>query len=222
MGLVFFSWVDLDGNASNLLIDASTGRTHTSSAQVTEHAVERGTPATDNIRPLPRRLTVECLITNTPLGTPPEGASDGVTASLELVEREMTLFNGKPQKFGWNAVRFSATFDRVQNSFLMLVDAVIHGNIFAITTSLSNYSNMAATNMTVTETTHGTQALQFTIEFQELRIVERGATVIVPARQKKQDTGHKAPETADDSQDHVLRDTVRAVTNFFGITSPGQ
>lgn len=241
---VFLSWVDSDSNVSSLLLDASPGRTHTASAQVTEHPVEKGTPATDNIRPLPRKLSIEGFITNTPIGPPPvakqiAGSGAGGTVFLPAndvgggagVDAEVTTVTIYPKTTIATYIRgprppeqvtaldFLEEFDRVTESFVSLVQAVQHGCLFDIATSLATYSNMAATSMTVTETNHAAQALQFTMEFQELRIVTAKAA-LVPPRSKKDDTGSHAPEKADAGEDHVLRDTVRAITNFFGVTSP--
>ena len=197
MALVYFSWINASGAAQSLLLDASPSRTHTTTAQVTEHPVEKGSPVTDYIRPMPRRLTVEGFITNTPIGAPPGGGGgDGVTASLENREYRRTRFNGKPELFSWSTVTFSEDFDRVADSFAALVSASTKGYLFDITTSLTQYTNMAATNFTVTESAMGADALSFTIEFQELRIVST-QVVAVPVRKKIADVGTKVPASAD-------------------------
>lgn len=246
MPLVFFSWVDANGKASDLLLDASPGRTHTASAQVTEHPVEKGTPATDNIRPLPRKLSIEGMITNTPLGAPPTaqqivqsgivlsplpqndaGGGAGFTAGKYAVEiwpqtTNNSYLRGPRPPYSLVAWQQSGKFDRVKTSFVALVLAVQHGCIFTISTSLNEYSNMAATSMVVTESSHGAQALQFTMEFQELRIVET-KTVLVPARQAEKDTGSHAPSKPSAEQEtKVLRSMSRATANDLNVTQAGQ
>ncbi len=214
MALVFFSWVDPQGAAHDLLLDASPSRTHTASAQVTEHPVERGGPVTDYIRPMPRRLTVEGFITNTPIGAPPAGGgSDGVTASVENVVQRRTLFKGRPIEFSWGALTFSTQFDRVKNAFLDLVDATLDGSLFAVSTSLAEYNNMAAINMTVTESPTAADALSFSIEFQELRIVST-SVVAVSVRKKVDDVGHKVPTDAEATgKKPVLQSTLSAIVS---------
>lgn len=247
MALVFFSWVDADGKASDLLLDASPSRSHNASAQVTEHPVETGAPVADSIRPMPRRLTIEGMITNTPIGAPPVskvraargaggavlrasandvGGGAGINAEVTSVEMwpattNATYIRGPRPPVRVTALDFLEQFNRVQDSFLALVGAISQGCLFNISTSLVDYADMAAIGFEVTESAHGVDALQFTIEFQQLRIVSN-KIVAVPVRQKKQDVGSKAASEAKPEEKSVLRDTVRAITNFFGVTQPGQ
>lgn len=225
MSLVYFSWVDYDGKANDLLIDASPARTHTASAQVTEHPVEKGSPATDHIRPMPRRVTIEGIITNTPLGAPPTAATNdvgggaGYTAGKYLVEMNpqstlASFIRGPRPPYQLVAWVQSGKFDRVTDSFLALAAAVTKGYLFSIATSLSNYDNMAATDFKVTEDKHSVNALNFSIDFQELRIVET-KVVMVPARKTKQKLAEKTPSTATDDQTGKIKQST-ADAGFFG------
>lgn len=242
MALVLLAWVDSDNKASQLLIDASPSRSHTATAQVTEHPVEKGAPATDYIRPMPRRLSIEGFITNTPIGAPPvvtevaainaagqvaaslPSASDvgggaGVDAEVTTVTiTPLTTYNtyirGPRPPEQVTALDFLEDFDRVRTSFSALVDAVLHGCLFTIITSLTDYQNMAALSMTVTEDKHSVNALNFTMEFQELRIVTT-QVVLVPARSAKQNMGTKTPAAADEAtKGKVLQSTASAI--IFG------
>lgn len=51
-------------------IDVSISEKHQLGADVTEHPVEDGPSVADNIRPTPRTITIEGLVTNTPLELP--------------------------------------------------------------------------------------------------------------------------------------------------------
>ncbi len=51
-----------------LVVDATTYESHDLQSLVTEHPVETGSTISDNIRPLPRSLTLECLVSPSPLG----------------------------------------------------------------------------------------------------------------------------------------------------------
>ena len=246
MALVYFSWINASGAAQSLLLDASPSRTHTTTAQVTEHPVEKGPPVTDYIRPMPRRLTVEGFITNTPIGAPPVhkaragspgaanqvlrasddvGGGAGINAEVTRVEifpktTYASFIRGPRPPYYVQALDFLETFDRVSNSFNALVEAVSAGALFTIATSLDHYTNMAATNFTVTESTMGADALSFTIEFQELRIVST-QVVAVPVRKKIADVGTKVPKEADAAQAQAVeRSTPKATTDYFNITTP--
>ena len=52
----------------DIAIDCTVTETHTSTATVTEHPVESGSNITDHIRPEPVQLSVNGIITNTPIG----------------------------------------------------------------------------------------------------------------------------------------------------------
>lgn len=239
MALVFFSWVDYDGKNHDLLLDASPSRQHAIAAQVTEHPVEKGTPVTDNIRPLPRRITVDGFITNTPIAAPPvvktlAGLGDlgsvsraspndvGGGAGVDAEQTRVTFYpattnasfiRGPRPPFEAVALDFLEGFDRVRKSFVALVEAVTRGYLFYIATSLTDYSNMAATSMTVNETTHAAQALQFSIEFQELRIVSTQVVAVPPRIATKEHVGQKTPTPADGATDKKLESIIAAGFN---------
>lgn len=200
MALVLFSWVETSGKARSLALDASPTRQHTASAQVTEHPVETGNPVTDYIRPMPRRLSVEGFITNTPIGAPPEGANNGVGASTSTQSLTLYPASGAPQALKWQALEFTAPFNRVQGAWLMLTRAIRLGNLFEITTSLDDYTNMAATQIVVSESPTAADALNFTIDFQELRFAST-QTVAVPVRQDIDHNCHKTPTNIDGPSD---------------------
>jgi hypothetical protein len=200
MALVLFSWVESSGKARSLELDASPTRQHTASAQVTEHPVETGNPVTDYIRPMPRRLTVEGFITNTPLGTPPNGANNGVQGKAEkhteiVYPWGITVYRG-PRVLEWTSLGFTAPFNRVQGAWLMLTRAIRLGNLFEVTTSLDDYTNMAATQLAVSESPTAADALNFTIEFQELRFATT-QIVAVPVKQDIDHNCHKTPTNID-------------------------
>jgi hypothetical protein len=50
-----------------LLLDAMLNETHSRSSEVTENPVESGAPVSDNIQPHANRLTLTCLVSNSPL-----------------------------------------------------------------------------------------------------------------------------------------------------------
>ncbi len=200
MALVLFSWAEASGKARSLELDASPSRQHTASAQVTEHPVETGNPVTDYIRPMPRRLTVEGFITNTPITAPPTGANNGVTASTQSQSLTVYPMQDGPQSIKWQALEFSAPFNRAQGAWLMLTRAIRLGNLFEVTTTLDDYTNMAATQIAVSESPVSADALQFTIDFQELRFATT-QVVAVPVKQDIDHNCHKTPTNIDGPSD---------------------
>jgi hypothetical protein len=55
------------GAVAGVTIDATISEEHSSEADVTEHPVEQGSAITDHIRAKPRRLTLNGVISDTPL-----------------------------------------------------------------------------------------------------------------------------------------------------------
>jgi hypothetical protein len=53
---------------NGFLIDATVSETHEFSSEVTEHPVENGADVTDNVRARPIRITMDCVVSDTPIG----------------------------------------------------------------------------------------------------------------------------------------------------------
>lgn len=53
----------------DVTIDCSINERHNASSQITDHAVEEGSPLTDHSRPQPRKLAITGVISGTPLRT---------------------------------------------------------------------------------------------------------------------------------------------------------
>jgi hypothetical protein len=58
---------DDDGDLLPLVIDAAPSEIHRVSATATEQEVERGVSLTDHVRPMPRKLTLDVILSDTPL-----------------------------------------------------------------------------------------------------------------------------------------------------------
>lgn len=67
---MFISFKDAAGIDKIISVDASIEETHVSSALVTDHAVEEGSNITDNVRPENDQITIEMMISNTPVSAP--------------------------------------------------------------------------------------------------------------------------------------------------------
>jgi hypothetical protein len=63
-------WEGDTGQTFNIAIDASIEETHESPTTITDHAVESGANISDHMRPDADRLTIEGIISNTPIVLP--------------------------------------------------------------------------------------------------------------------------------------------------------
>ncbi len=76
-----FSWDDADGNAHTLDVDVVTAATDRRTAKLTDHVVETGAVITDHVVIQPEELTLELVVSQTPLR--------GVGFARQRAEREV-------------------------------------------------------------------------------------------------------------------------------------
>jgi len=219
--LVHLTWVDPSTPLlpSSLFLDCSVNENHMTSAIVTTHNVEAGLPVTDYIRPMPARLSINGIVTNTPLTA--KATQFGILTpnasqlANTYVQYTQPSFNASPTGnltfdikttvpaprtvpivgFQWLSTDTTAQnggFDDVSHAFLDLVEAITNGWLFSIDTTLCHYDNMAATSFNVPRDQNNTDSIQFTIEFQEIRMVQT-TTADVPVRKKVKHGPKKAP-----------------------------
>ncbi len=103
-------------------------------------------------------------------------------------------------KTSYTALKFDSDFDRVQDANTALVDAIEGGALWTITTTLKTYFKMAAVNYAVQRNVDLGNTLRFTIDFQELRIVETQTVAALPSSKQEKKRGHQAPKPADEEQ----------------------
>jgi len=169
-------------------VDASISEGHYVSADVSDHPVERGSDITDHVRKRNPSLSIEAIITNTPLGTsyPLQTAIGSATAAAN---------DDDPVLNAWNEIR--RYFDES-----VLVDIV---------TSLHVYKSMALTEFNVQrDAENGREVLHFTVQAQELRIVstetmealqlKEAEPETTTVEQEKADKGNQPTEDANDSE----------------------
>lgn len=193
---VLLEW-EVRGQKYAVVIDATIHETHDVKAQVTEHQVETGSNVTDHIRPLPREVTLEGVITNTPLAAP---ARTSISGNMSDFSQSFQRPNGDSFEVKWQAYKFDGQFDRVRDEFRDLVYAIQQGALFDITTTLQVYVDFAMTSFSVPRDAANGNVLHFSASFKELRFVETNTTKALPVKTapkvaKKHD-GPKHPEEA--------------------------
>jgi hypothetical protein len=183
-------------------LDASVNEAHQGSAQVTEHPVETGAAVTDNIRPLPRRLTIEGVVSNTPIYAEilsPTRVSNG-DVNAEVKSTSFTTASGKTVTTPkGKALQFSEKFDRVKDVYEALVGAYQNGSLITIATTLQRYDSFAITALNVPRNVDNSNAIQFTIDFQEILTVDVQEVESLAAKHQEKKRGAKptkAPEAA--------------------------
>jgi len=121
-------------------LDASLSETHKASSEITKNPVELGADVTDHIHNDPDALSITGIISVTP---------DDITAS----------FN---PKFGGSG--------RAKSAWKQLLELRAKREPFDVFTTLRSYRNLVIADLTTTRTAENSNALEFTIELEEIEI----------------------------------------------------
>lgn len=231
-----FSWSD-NGNLKQISFDATPSETHIISATITEHPVETGVALTDHVRQNPFKITVEVVISNTPIDLPSaaddsftDGAkrqSQQVNLSLAQTSQITQLASGSsPAKTSGlspsaqaTVYQFSSQFDRVRKIYEALQTLVDNATPITIQTTLALYDNMEIASISIPRSSEmGANAMRFTIDCQEIRTVE-SQTVPTPAPlAQPQKRGHKpTQQETDTKRATALHNVVGSVKSYFGM-----
>lgn len=186
---ISINWSD-GGNLKRVMFDAGVGETHLWTATVTEHPVEKGVAITDHVRPGAFRISLDLWVTNTPIDLP-SGADDSFTEGAQRTTSALALGGnlGSATTYQW-----SAQFDRVRKIYDALTTLIGDPPVSGITvlTTLATYDSMEIVNISVPRSAStGNNAMHFTLDMQQIRIVE-SQTVATPAPKVAQaHKGHK-------------------------------
>lgn len=193
-----------------LQLDASINEQHQKSAELTKHPVETGSDVTDNIRPLPGKLTIEGIVTNT-LGSVPATYNDGVQGSVQTVTKTV-----RGKTISYNAFKFDAPMDRVREAYGDLGAAINGAAVFTVTTTLATYENMACTSFNATRNANNGNVLRFTAEFEAILFVQTQTVAALPGKNTKKHRGSKNTKAADPTTEKKARSALRALVKLFG------
>ncbi len=102
------------GAVDILTVDACLTEQHSMSNTLTDHPVEQGFNITDHSRPDPRKATLDCVVTNTPIA----GALPGANYAAGMWQRLVELHNS-PQLIDVHTVRdayYSVSIENVSSA----------------------------------------------------------------------------------------------------------
>lgn len=164
-----------------LVLDASVREEHVSEVEVTDHPVEQGAAVSDHARPKPEELTIEGVVSNTPLN--------------HLQTRRAVTSEG----FSWttsaavNSVR--GVPGNAESAYVTLRAMRDTPRLVTIITALRSYDNMVMTSLKVPRDGAIGDVLKFEAKFKQVRIVTNAVTVVatkVPKAKPQQKLGSKA------------------------------
>lgn len=146
-------------------LDAAVVEDHTFDSEVTEYPVEKGADVADHVRARPIVVTIEGIVSDTPVGS--------------LAERRFDQFG----EFLYSG-----------EAFTKLQEIRDAREPVRIITSLRSYDNMLLQSIQVPRDARTGDALRFRATFVQLQLVTNARTVIrtaQPRGQKKRDLGSK-------------------------------
>lgn len=192
-----------------LVFDAVLAENHEGSAEITEHSVESGSPIADHKRALPRLVTIEGLVSQTPLDAPPPtgDASRSITASIQANDANA------------NVTSFSSTFDRIQDAFDQLDLLRITDTELTVSTRVKVYDSLQLIRIqTPREPTDG-DSVRFILDFKEINVAE---TRQVDAPQSREPRGRNrrrrgGQETEDGQSTERNQSTLNRLGESVGI-----
>lgn len=151
-------------------LDVAVNEDHTFESEVTEHPVEIGADVADHVRARPITVTLEGIVSDTPIG------------AVAQRRQQFTLVNGE-------------AFALPSEEALAFLRAVHEAREpVTIQTSLGSYENMMLRSLQVPRSTETGEALRFTASFVQVVIVQNLRTVVrvaVPRASNKVNRGNK-------------------------------
>lgn len=134
-----------------IAVDAYMSESHTLEAEVTEFEVEQGADVTDNVRVKPFKLSIEGVVSDTPLGGDLEAARDAESAG-----------DKSPSEFVY------AQLEKLNEA----------REPVTVSSSLRAYTDMVMISCIVTRDKDTSKALSFSATFQKIRIVANRKAVV--------------------------------------------
>ncbi len=159
-------------------IDVAKVETHTLEAEVTEHPVEKGSVISDHVRLNPIEVTLECLVSDTPLG---------------IIAVDPTRINSQIEIDGESSTTVPTPSE---DAYARLRAIRLARQPVTIETSLDRFENMILTRLTIPRSADTSGGLTFEATFREIVIVENlrvTVRVAEPRGNKKADLGAQPP-----------------------------
>ena len=172
------------------LVDVATSEEHVDECDVTDNPVEAGAAITDNVRRRPRTLTLECVVSDTPIGAVAEarGLAEQQAAATEAFLQQLNII-GAPSTL--NPYRTAADECRA-----FLARTLSAREPITVTTEIRTYESMVLYNVSESRTATTGDAIRFRAMFRQVRIVtnERSTVrVAVPRAKKRKKIGNRPP-----------------------------
>ncbi len=192
-----------------LTVDAVINETIGVNSTVTDHPVERGSNMTDHSRPEPITIQAECTVSETPLSIADYQRAIGGANFLAGVNPDVI------QQVPGYAKRIYDQLKKLRDQGAQLV----------VISTLGRFESMVIQSLSFPRNAKNYNALQFSVNFKEVRIVENKLTQIKISRDlrpKKIDKKGSAPQKMPTAEEQAaLNDSFaykheKGFLNYFG------
>lgn len=166
-----------------LKLDASLKETHNRTARVSDNEIEDGSIVSDHVKLDPKSISMECLVSETPVSILGLGVStdDFLGAANDFLDGDKSAFEGLVKN----------TRRTPKEAWTYLNDIMEKRTPFSVVTSLQRYENMIITSLSAPRAAQNGKDLYFNVELRQIQIVESSVTLI-PAFKVKGDAANSA------------------------------
>ncbi len=185
-------------------LDASISESHVGEVEVTEHPVEEGANISDHARPKPETLSVEGVVSNTPLSrSQSRRAFESHGRNLETTTLTDEI-QGQP---GF-----------AESAYAKLLFIKDTGKVVTVVTKLRTYNNMVLKSLNVPRNAQTGEILRFTAQFLQVKVVQNKFANLPPAF-RNTPKGKKVARP--DPKPEEPRSWLKSGTDATGITKHG-
>lgn len=171
-------WDTPNGAVEAIELDCAPHITWEGTAEIAEHAVERGSNVADHVRPNNPSITVEGIVSNAPLFQPSTQML-GITGSVQPVALQI---GGRTVSV--NVFKFDADYDRVVACDGVLEALRTTSQLCRVISGFRSIEDVVLTRYAVDQSVEGGDALNFTLELKKLRLVTT-SRVAAPRPQRR-------------------------------------
>jgi hypothetical protein len=187
------------GRVDTLELDASISEVHEIEAEVTEHPVESGFQVSDNVRRKPLRVTIDGIVSNTPI----------VSGFVRAAQQIQGLYAGNSDV---DASRTETAFKTLQRLF-------DNQTLISVYTKINTYDSMVIKSLRIPRDKSVGDALRFTAVCWEVRVVQaQTVQVSLPRGKGRQRTGKKSPQpapAAEQTKSSLALQAVKGIGKWF-------
>lgn len=186
-------------------LDASISESHVGEVEVTEHPVEQGANISDHARPKPETLSIEGVVSNTPVSR----------------KQVLKIQNGiGSAESNADDVRFRPEW--AESAYTKLRSLKDSGILVTVVTKLRTYTNMALKNLSVPRNAQTGEVLRFTAQFLQIKVVQNKSITLpveLPKTKPVEGRGKQVAKPAE--RPEAYRSGLKTASDALGVTTPG-